>query len=355
MGALDLGAMAENKRILIIELAGLGDIVLSSPAIRDLRQHYPDSSIYFLSFPRTSGLLRKSSYIDKVYELRKGMGGILNNITLISQLRRLQIDIAINMYQHYTWRGLISMFLLFVLIKAKRTLGRNTDGKGFFYDIKIEDATDSHRHEVETKLALIQALGCDIKDRGLEVWFDDGDRKETGDFLRNRGILASDLLIGINPGGFRPSRRWNWDRFAQVCDILAREYKAKIIITGSKSEVDLANKIKEKTVIKPVVSTGKLSLTQLAALISRCNLYISNDSGPMHMANALRTPLVAIMGAGRPKIYPYQKTNCLIVKKDALCAPCYKFSCRDMRCLNLITVDEVIRASKTLLKGYAKS
>jgi heptosyltransferase-2 len=351
---VDLGDMAENKRILIIELAGIGDIVLSSPAIRNLRQNYPDYTIYFLSFSRTTELLKKSPYIDKVYELRRGITGFMNNIVVISELRRLQIEIAISMYQHYAYSGLINMISLLTLIRPKKTLGRNTNGKGFFYDMKIEDAIDTNRHEVQTKLALIRVLGCDIKDEKLEIWFDDSDTRQIDDFLRSNRVLESDLLIGINPGGFRPSRRWDWERFAEVCDILAREHKAKIVITGSKSEIGLAKKIEDKMDIEPIDSTGKLSLTQLAALISRCNLYISNDSGPMHIANALETPLVAIIGPGMTKIAPYQEKNCIILKKRAECSPCYKFDCRDMRCLKNIIPDEVIGAADTLLKNNVK-
>jgi len=221
--------------------------------------------------------------------------------------------------------------------------------------MKIEDTIDTKRHEAQTKLALIRILGCDIKDEKLEVWFDESDTRKVNEFLKDNGVLDSDLLIGINPGGYRPSRRWDWEKFAQACEILVKKYKAKIIITGSKLEINLAKRIENKMAAKPIDSTGELSLTQLSALISRCNLYISNDSGPMHIANALKTPLVAIIGAGMRKIYPYQKDNCVIVKKEVECSPCYKFRCKDMRCLNIITVDEVIRAGEFLLENYAKS
>lgn len=343
-----------RKQILLIELAGIGDLVLSSPLIRNLKDNNPGTAIYFLSFADTAGLLQKSPYLDRVFVLRKSLWGFMDNLFVLNKLRKLDIDLAINLKQHYTFSGAIKMYLLLRFIKTKQSLGRNTDGKGFFYNIKIDDKINTPRHEVEYKLDLLTILGYDIKNKKLEVWFDDSDKIETDDFLESKGILDSDLLIGINPGGFRPTRRWNWKNFSGIAEILTKKYKAKIIITGTKGEGWLAEKIGLSASCQIIDSCGKLSLTQLAALIKRCNLYISNDTGPMHIANALGTPLLAIIGPGRVKLAPYQEKNCIILKKQVECAPCYKFHCRDMRCLKNITPDEVIGAAGILLKDYVK-
>lgn len=339
-----------DKRILLIELAGIGDTLLSSPAIRNLRRNYPDSSIYFLTFAESAELIQKSPYLDRVFVFHKGLKSFFNNILVLNELRGLHIDAAINLYQHLSLKGVINMALLLKFIRPKKTLGRNTDGKGFFYDIKIEDKIDTKKHDVEYKLDLIQALGCDIEDKRLEVWFDDFDTKRVKEFLEESSILNSDFLIGINPGARRPTRRWNWENFAKVVEVLAKSYGAKIIITGTKDESWLAKKISLKMSTQPIDASSKLSLTQLIALIKRCNLYVSNDTAPMHIANALKIPLVAIIGPGTMKTAPYQKDNCIFLKKDVECSPCYKFRCKDMKCLKVITVDEVIEACKKLLK-----
>jgi len=339
-----------DKKILLIELAGIGDIILSGPAIKNLRSSYPGSSIYLLTFAGPAELIRKSPYLDMVFVLHKGLKGVFNDILVLNELRRLHTDVAINLKQHYTLNGAMKMALLLKFIRPKKTLGRNTDDKGFFYDIKIEDKINTERHDVEYKLDLIQALGCYIKDKRLEVWFDDFDIRKVKDFLEENSILDSDFLIGINPGGYRPSRRWNWENFAKVAEVLAKIYSAKIIITGAKYERWLAERISRKMSAQAIDASGKLSLTQLIALIKRCNLYITNDTAPMHIANALKTHLVAITGPGTMKTVPYQKENSIILKKDVECSPCYKFRCKDMKCLKIITVDEVIEACKKLLK-----
>lgn len=343
-----------NKKILLIELAGIGDTILSTPAIRNLRENYPNSFIYFLTFRQSASLLQKSPYLNRVFIFHKGLKGVLNNLFVLSELRRLRLDVAVNLYQHYSLKGAIKMALLFKFIRPQKTIGRNTDGKGFFYDVRIEDTINSQRHDVEYKLDLVKALGCEIKDKRLEVWIDDVDTEKVEGLLERSSVSGSDLLIGISPGGHRPSRRWDWKDFAQVCQDLAKRYQAKIIITGTEDERSLAKKIIAALPNRTIDACGKLSLSQLAALIKRCNLYISNDTAPMHIANALGTPLVAIMGPGPMKTAPYLKDKCIILTKDVDCAPCFKFRCKDMRCLKTIATDEVTKACDVLLKDYAQ-
>jgi len=344
-----------DKKILLIELAGIGDVVLSSPTIKNLRKSYTDFLIYFLTFTQPAEVIQKSPYLDKIIVFHRGFKGIFKNIQVLKELRGLRIDVAINLYQHYTLKGAINMALLLKFISPKKSFGRNTDGKGFFYDIKIADTINTKRHDVEYKLDLIQALSCDIKDKKLEAWFDEFDKKGVEEFLGENSVLDSDILIGINPGAHRPAHRWHWKNFAEVAEMLAKRYKAKIVITGTYNERRLAENIIRKTSVKPIDATGKMSITQLVVLIRRCNLYISNDTAPMHIANALGTPLVAIMGPGGMKTAPYQKDNCIILKKDVECSPCYKFKCEDMICLKAITAEEVIQASESLLKDYVKN
>ena len=242
------------------------------------------------------------------------------------------------------------MALLSNFLKAKTKVGRDTDGKSFFYDIKVTDYLSSERHDVEYKLDLLKVMGCNVKDKQLELWLDDSDIKAARGFLENNSITNSDILIGIHPGAHRLSRRWDWRNFAAVADELAKRYKAKIIITGSKKDQGLAKKVSLKMSNQPIDASGRFSLTQLIALIKRCNLYITNDTGLMHIANTLKVPMIAIIGPGTMKTGPYQKENCIVIKKDVECSPCYKFRCRDLKCLRRITVDEVIEAADKLIK-----
>lgn len=339
-----------NEKILLIELAGIGDTVLSSLVIKNLSRCRSNSNIYFLTFPEPAKILSKSPYLKQIFIFYKGIKGFFKNMLVLKELRALNIDAAVNLYQHYTLRGAINFALILKFIGSRKIIGRNTDNKGFFYDIKIEDSINTIRHDVEYKLELIRALGCDIKDRELEVWFDDADSQAVKKLLEKKAISHNDILIGIHPGARRPTHRWNWKNFALLADKLASRYRARIIITGFKTDRELAEIIGLKMSHEPMVALD-LPLTQLAALIKRCNLYISNDTAPMHIANALKTPLVALMGPGSIKTAPYAKDNCIILRKDIECAPCNKFRCKERRCLDNITTDMVMQASEELLNS----
>ncbi len=339
------------KRILLIELAGIGDAVLSMPAIRNLRRNYPHSTLYYLTFSEPAQVINGCPYLDDIYVLSKKKRYIFTNLSIAKKLRDWHPQVAVNLYQHYTLKGTLNCFFLLKYINPSITVGRNTDGKGFFYDIKIEDTLDTQRHDVEYKLDLLRALGCKIEDKHLELWPGQDDIDRVSEFLNNRSISESDFLIGINPGAHRLTHRWSWENFAQVADILIDRFKAKIIITGSKEE-SLLGKLIVKKVRRSIIDTvGVFTLTQLLALIKRCNLFITNDTGPMHIANALRIPMVAIMGPGGLKTAPYQRENCIIVRKEVSCSPCYKFKCKDLRCLKGVTVEEVIEAVEKVIRG----
>lgn len=318
------------KKILLVELAGIGDAVLSSPAIKNLRKNFPEAKIYYLTFAGPAEILRKSPYLDKVFVVRRGLKGIIGDIPVLKELRKMHIDVAVNMYQHYTLGGALNMALLLKLVNAVKTYGRNTDGKGFFYDVKIEDAIKTARNDAEYKLDLIKALGCNIGDKRLEVWFDDSDKNAVRDFLEKHSISDTDLLIGMNPGAHRLTHRWDWENFARVAETLAKRHGGKIIITGSQDEHWLAEKIRRKISAEAINTAGVLSLTQLAAFMKRCNLYITNDTGPMHIANASGTRMVAIMGTNVLKTAPYQKDKCVVLNKNVECVPCYKANCGNM-------------------------
>lgn len=340
------------RKILIIELAGIGDLIMAFPAIKALRRRYPDAYIAALTLARSEGLLSSCPYIDEsfvFYENLFSPRSIWRNLRAAVCMRRKDFDIAINLYYLYSIKGALKMMFLLRLIKAKKTLGRNTNGKGLFYDIKVEDSMPLRKHKVESIMDVAKALDCKESNYMQEVWISEEDEKYIQEFLNQSAISKEQFIIGINPGGNRPSRRWPIENFAQVADALAEKYNAKIVVTGNLGEMKLAARLSNMMKIKPVITTGKLSLIQLSAFIKRCNLYITNDSGPMHIANALEKPLIAIMGPGVLESGPYNRKNCIVVKKEVECSPCYKFYCKSLVCLKGIMPSEVVDAANKLL------
>lgn len=344
--------------ILLIQLAGMGDLVMATPTIRAIREKFPDAYIVLLTTERAKDLLKNSKHLDRIFSLdytgRFQSGLLFNqkNWRTISELRKHKFDLAANLYQIYSFKGALRLWLLFKLINIKFIVGRNTEGRGFFLDLKIKETAIGDEHEVESNLRLAESIGARAINKKLHLEINEEDAKFISELLFGYNVSDKDLLIGINPGSaWRLTRRWLPERFAQTADEIVNKYSAKIVFTGSMGEARLSDEIISLMKNKPINTTGKLNVPQLAALIKRCNLYISVDSGPMHIAVAVKTPLVAICGAGPERYFPYGNSNEItIIKKNINCGPCYKIKCNDHRCMRLISVEDVLEAADNQLK-----
>jgi heptosyltransferase-2/heptosyltransferase-3 len=257
----------------------------------------------------------------------------------------------INLEDIGSYRGAFKMAAVFWLIGAKYKVGRDTDGLGFFLNIKVKDDSHERRHEVEANLDVARALGGQIEEIKLELPIFDEDKIFVSDFLSRHNVLNEDLVMGLNPGAFRPSHRWLPQRWAQLADQLIEGYKAKIIIIGQKRDAKMIGEI-VALMKKPALIATHLTLKQLAALIKRFNLFITNDSGPMHIAAAMQTPIIALFGPSDIcEFSPYcNQDKYQIVQKDIDCRrTCYNFYCQDNKCMALITAQDVLEAARRIL------
>lgn len=336
------------KKILVINLVGIGDLIMSTPAIKALRRQFQDAKICLLVYSFNKELVENSPYVDNIFVLDRRLN--MKDIDTLFKLRKINFDIAINLYNVYSKRGAINMATMLKIIKAKKTLGRDTDGRGFFYDYKIPERFDDLTHQVERMLAVVESLGAKEEDKRLDIWISEEKHNNLDTFLKNTNISKEDFIIGLNPGSIRPSHRWPIKNFAILANALKNNYKAKVVVTGNKKEIGLARRLKQLSGEDIFISSGEFSLSDLVNFIRVCNIYISNDTGPMHIANALGVPLVAITGSGSKMTYPYLKEKTIILKKDIDCSPCYKNYCWRLDCLKAISPEDVMKAVKTLLK-----
>ncbi|MFC1674582.1 glycosyltransferase family 9 protein [Candidatus Omnitrophota bacterium] len=345
-------------KILLVQLAGIGDLVMATPAIKAIRQHFPEAQIALLTSARAKGLLENSQDLDSIYSL--DYGGRLSpglffsrsNWSTIRDLRNQKFDLAVNLLQLFSLSGAFRVWLLLKAAGVGFTAGRNTQGRGFFFDLRSAESDKRDDHEVASNLRLARAIGAEADSDALFLETERKDLDFIAGFLSERNIGAKDLLVGINPGSaWRLTRRWRPGRFAEVADALVDKYGAKIIITGSLKDKGPCEKIASFMKSEPVISAGLLTIPQLVALIKRCGLYISTDAGPMHIAAAVGTPLVAVFGPAPSRYFPYgDAENFRVIKKDVRCSPCYRRRCSDMRCMEEISTDEVLRAAQSLLK-----
>jgi heptosyltransferase-2 len=175
----------------------------------------------------------------------------------------------------------------------------------------------------------------------------DEEERESARVLEEAGIVAGDCLIGINPGAtFGSAKRWYPERFAAVADDLCRKWGAKVVITGGPSERDIADEIAASTKTRCLNLAGQTSVRGLMSLIKRCDFFITNDSGPMHIAAAFGVPLVAIFGPTDHTTTSPFSDRAVVVRQDAVCAPCLKRECpTDHRCMGLVTAETVAEES----------
>ncbi|MCM8800410.1 MAG: glycosyltransferase family 9 protein [Candidatus Omnitrophica bacterium] len=348
------------KKILVVQLAGIGDLVMATPTLRALRNLFPCAYIGLLVLSRSADLIKGLPYIDEVFALDIRFtdimslfykGAFLRVFKVLKELNRHRFDMLINLEEISSFKGALKMALLFWFIGSKYKVGRDTDGRGFFFNIKVEEKTQDKLHAVEANLRVAKRLGAEIKDKGLEIPLSFKERKAIEDLLRDNNISPQELLIGLNPGAFRPSRRWPKEYWIGLAERIIEEYKGKVIIIGEIIKQKDLDRLKQE-IKNNILIADKLSLKGLSALIERLNLFITNDSGPMHIAVAVNTALIAIFGPGDvDKFFPYTSPErYILLRKPVDCLrPCERFSCRDLKCLRVITPEDVMQAVKKML------
>lgn len=339
-----------RKKILIINVNWLGDVLFSTPFISAIRNNYPDSFIACLIVPRTLEILEGNPDLSEliIFDEEGIHKGLTGKIKLISFLRTKKFDEVFLLHRSFT-RALICF-----LAGIPQRIGYYTKKRSFLLTKAIEPP-DEGKHKVEYFLDIARKIGLKVEKADYKFFVSSSDRDYARKILDKEGISKGDNLVVINPGGNWPLKRWPKENFAKLADILSDSLKAKIVITGAGKDVKLAQEISSLMKHKAVVLSGKTNLKQLGAVLEEANLVISNDSGPMHIAASLKTPLIALFGPTSAAITgPYAGDSSLVLQKDIGClVPCYNLSCRDNRCLKAISPEDVAQAAKTLFKNSA--
>ena len=228
---------------------------------------------------------------------------------------------------------------------------------GFFvqqFVIKVKENRADRKHEIEHKLDIVRRLGGEVSEVNLKAGYGKEDEAFINSILSQEGIGENYILVGINCSTFRPSRNWSINNYAKLADEIMGKLKIKTVLLGAAKEKGLSREIEKHMRNKPLNLVGKLNLRQLAAFLKKCTLLISPDSGPVHIAAALKTPLIVLFGPGEYERYrPWDnEEQTIVIRKEVECAPCFKRNCRNNQCMKLITSQEVFEAVKQLLNRY---
>jgi len=342
-------------KILIVALSGIGDALMFTPALKLLRQESANATIDALvMFKGAADIYRDNPHLNNVYHFDFIKEGTVNSLKYVLSLRK-KYDATINVYPSNRKEYNIVNFLLGAKKRAGvKYLREDFQSFGFLNNVRI---TENERlHNVETNIKLTEAvLGKSFEDEPmLEIYLSDDDTKSANAYLLNMGIKQGELVVGFHPGcaTFKNhiKRRWESDKFAELAQRLIEGKNAKVLIFGGDDEDELKNEIKNKIASANafVVNTG--SILESAAIMDRCNVFVTNDSSQMHIAAALGLKTIAIIGpTNLHYIHPW-KTEHKNVSLILECSPCFFYSplpliCNredvKFKCIKELTVDMV--------------
>ncbi len=324
----------EIKKILIIRLDRVGDVVLSTPAIRAVRENYPNSRIDLLVAKYTKDLVIGNRNVDRV---------IIHKETELDK----DYDVAIALHP-----GLVQNYLVFKSGAVWR-VGYSGWGGSFFLTHRVKDDRAARvRHEVISALEVVGRVGCTTKDVSLEVSQTPEGNSEARAFLDVNGIKPGEPYVVVHPGARQEHIRWHHERFAKVADRIARECGLKVILTGGALEAGLVRQVKSLMRQQAACATG-LSLTGIVSLLKGSKIFIGNSTGPMHIAAALQIPVVAIISIMHPldslEVWGPWGTTSIVLHKDTGCKKCQPGNCLSYECLDQVSVEEVYGAVLSLL------
>lgn len=346
-----LSPQPRQEKILVVQTSFLGDVVLTTPLISEIRRRFPEAQLSVLCTPQAKSLLEGN---PDVYEIltydKKGEGkGWRGLWRKAGDLRSRGFTMAIA--PHKSFRSGLLLFLA----RIPQRVGFRQSAGWFFYHRRVD--RDPTRHDVERNLSLLQAFGMDPRERQrkLRVAVTARAREVVENLFRSLGIGGNGLVFGLNPGSVWPTKRWSAEGFAALIVQLKQRYRCEILLFGGPEDHDTVAKVQALSGHGGVSLVGKIGLGELACALERCDVFITNDSGPMHIAVARAVPVVAIFCATTPSLgfYPYS-SKAVLVEKDLPCRPCSSHGGRRCPlgtedCIRLVTAEDVLRAVERLL------
>ena len=338
-------------KILIIRTDGIGDLLNSTPAIALLRQNYPSAEITVLARPLNASILIGNPDVDRVivFDKKGEHRQVSAQIQFYRTLRREKFHLVVAM-QTATLPHLIAF-----LSGASFRLGRYQKRfKSTLTHTWRGKYRKGETHEVDRNLALVKLVcnGEGTRKLVLNLLPDEISDAET--YLTSSGVKNDDFLIGIHPGGSSYDKQWPEKQYAELADRLVQQYSAKILLLHGPVEEDLAHNIQRAMQSKAIIYAPK-TIRELAALLSQSNMFVCNDSGPMHLAAALDIPTVAIFGPTDHVAWRPMSVNASVVRRDMPCWPCSAHKCKiGWECTKKLPVEMVWNTAVSTVEASQK-
>jgi lipopolysaccharide heptosyltransferase II len=321
------------RNILVLNPTHIGDCLFTTPALRALREGFPEARIVVAVPENACDLFVANPQVDEL--LLRPCSGARRKMQFLRAVRRRRFDLVVSFKERtllYALAARVSGARLTVASPYWRT--------ALFYHRTVERIGE---HEVDKHATVVAALGLPRPDTPPELYVTPEHEIAAEQHLRAAGWRASERLIGLNPGASQEFKRWPAEHFATVGDRLATEWGCRVAIFGGPGEEALGSRVIDTMATPAINLVGRLSLGETAAAMLRCELVISNDTGPMHMAAALGVPVVGLFGPTQPNKWGPLGPRQVILRAPSHCPHCTE------RCMHTLTVDDCLAAAARLL------
>jgi len=333
--------LQEARKILVIKLRAIGDVVLATPVIENLRKAYPQARIDFLVDDEAVDVVKGNPFLDEAIVTGRGrlqrlpkFRALQEQWEFLRKLRGRKYDLVFDLF------GNPRSAFLTLATRAPHRVGFRFRGRQYAYNHRVEPRGD-RVHEVEFNLDALRALGVPIVSRRLYFPIEHKDDQFVQEWI-GRNHLQHRLRVAFYVGGSWPAKRWYPERFAELADALVEHYGAVPIFVWGPGEFDYTQAVVHH-MQHPGLLAPPTSLKRLAALLSHCHLMIANDSGPMHISAAVGTPTLGIYGPTNPRLQgPYGDIHRVVFKRGLDCLGCNRLKCDHMTCMKELTVPDVL-------------
>ncbi|MFC1806802.1 glycosyltransferase family 9 protein [Candidatus Omnitrophota bacterium] len=320
------------KKILMISLSNIGDIILTLPVLGVLNREFPDATITAMAGPRGEEVFGADTRVENVVLYNKRVS-FFDKLKLGLSLRRDRFDMVVD---------LRNTFFPLLIWPRYRT--------PFFIRFKKQ------LHSKDKHLKRLSAMGISVEKGSFAISLNREDKLGVQRLLNESGLLLDDKMIAVAPGAKSHIKRWEIDGFKKLCAMLTRELNVKVLLIGDESDAFITKDIAESAPVDVYDLSGRTTLRELAYLLSLCKMLVTNDSAPLHIASAVKLPVVAIFGPTDEKRYgPVYAESSVVIRKNLKCAPCETALCKyDLECMKEISVDEVFAAVRKLMNNKQK-
>ena len=336
------------QKILVRATNWVGDAVMTTPAIHTIRKSFPSAEITLLAKSWVASLFEASPDVDRIFIFdEKGRhAGAIGKWRLAKELQCEKFDAAILL------QNAIEAALIAVFAKIPVRIGFNSDARGFLLTHSVKRQPETfQKHQTEYYLDILRGIGLPVENTGLRLSVSETDIDAGKKLLEAEGVRLDKPIVGLNPSAtFGPAKQWPIERYADVAKRLIQNDHAKVIIFGGPSDIALGERLQNE-IDEGVVLAGKTTLMQAAAVIGLCNVFITNDSGLMHVASALQTPTVAIFGSTNPVTTGPFSDRAAVVRTTLACSPCLKPECPlgHLDCMMDIQADKIYAIAKEMM------